>query len=309
MTHDSSRFGRTPQGAVLLLLLLLLPLGCSGKRVMVRSAGILIPDAMATFYDEPDWELARAAGLSNLKLLETLHRASPEDEAVLVALAEAFGGVALAFLEEEIETHRDGDEALLEEARQRAAGFYGRGRDYAGLALELRHPGILEQLERGGEAALACFTTEDVPALFWYAFNQAGELWLERNDPTALRSAPLNRRLALRLAELERDHFFGGPLLLLAISDAYMPAMFGGSLESSERRFQEALDLSGGRFLLSRVLRAEHCIVARGDRERFDSELQAVLDAPADILPGHRLFTTMAQRRAARLARRAARLF
>jgi len=178
-------------------------IGCSGKRVMVRTARTLLPDAMAAFNDEPDRELARTAGFSNLKYLETLHRAAPGDQEILVALAQAFGGMAVAFLEDDMEAARGVDEARFDEARQRAAAFYRRGQEYAGQALELRHPGILQKLEGGGaDQALRELNGDDLPALFWYAFDQGGALWLSRSEPAALRELPLNRRLILRAIEL-----------------------------------------------------------------------------------------------------------
>jgi hypothetical protein len=298
--------------AVFCLALALVMAGCSSRRMMVRTAKTILPDALAAFNDEPDWELARVAGFSNLKLLETLHRGSPKDEEILVTLAQAFGGVALAFLEEDLEALHDADPRRFDEARRRAASFYARGQAYAAQALELRHPGLLGQMGGPADAwaqALERLSARDVPALFWYAFNQAGGLWLNRDDPASLLAVPLNRKLALRLVELDEGYFFGGPLLLLGISDAHLPAMLGGSLEQSARRFQRAFDLSGGRFLLVRVLYAQHCVAAERDRELFDRELMAVLDAPPDILPGYRLFTTLAQRRARLLAERADEMF
>ncbi len=308
----SARTSQIALLAVLCLALALSSFGCSSKRMMVRTAKTILPDALAAFNDEPDWELARAAGFSNLKLLETLHRGSPQDQEILVTLAQAFGGVALAFLEEDMDALRGGDPMRFDEARKRAASFYVRGQAYAGQALELRHPGLLGQLGGPADAwaqTLERLSARDVPALFWYAFNQACGLWLNRDDPAVLREVPLNRKLAMRLVELDEGYFFGGPLLLLGISDAHLPIMLGGSLEQSARRFRQASDLSGGRFLLVRVLYAQHCVAAQGNRELFDQELKAVLDAPPDILPGYRLFTTLAQRRARRLAERADELF
>ncbi len=311
MADVGSRPGLTMVVSLLCLVLLLGIPGCSPRKMMVRTAGTFIPDAMAAFHDEPDWELARAAGFSNLKLLETMHRASPEDEAILVALAQAFGGVALAFLEEDAEVLRGVDAQRHEEACRRAAAFYERGQAYAAQVLELRHPGLLSQVGRsGGEAAdLEQFDRRDVPALFWYAFNQAGSLWLKRSEPGIMAVVPQNRRLALRLRDLDEGYFFGGPLILLAIFDAHLPPMFGGSLENSSQRFQLATEHSQGRFLLIRVLYAEHYLAAEGKRELFDRELAAVLEASPDILPGYRLFTTLAQRRARLMAQRADSLF
>jgi hypothetical protein len=298
--------------AILSVLLVLAGCGCSPKRMMVRTARTMLPDALAAFNDEPDWELARTSGFSNLKLLETLHRGTPEDEEILVTLAQAFGGVALVFLEDDMEALRGAGGVPYEEARQRAADFYIRGRDFAGQALELMHPGFLGQVNSGGDTAdqaLGRLSQKDVPALFWYAFNQAGGLWLDRSNPAALRAVPVNRRLALRLGELDEAYFFGGPLLLLGIADAWLPPMLGGSLEQSDRRFRRAAELSEGTFLLARVLHAQHYAVAAGNRGLFETELQTVLDAPADILPGYRLFTVLAQRRARMLIPRADDLF
>ena len=159
---------------------------------MTVTAGIsLIQHGMEALADEPDFELAKVAAFANIKTLEALHRASPKDEDILVLLAQSFGSTALAFAEDPVEElFAQGEDEKLAAARERAESFYLRGLAYAEQALLRRHPGFRQALA-ASEAAWRTYlaqevSKEDVPRLFWFAFNFAGALNMRPPDPSSL---------------------------------------------------------------------------------------------------------------------------
>ena len=279
----------------------------------VRGAKELVTFGLATFEDEPDFELAKIASFSNLKTLEALHRASPRDREILVLLARSFGSVALAFIEEEMEEVRGVHEQRFDTARQRAANFYGRGLQYAERALALEHPDFASAADGDYEAWQSYLAAEmdlnDLEALFWYAFNLGGLLNARDPDPEPLGEVGKLRILAERLTEIDETYFFAGARLITGVLNASTPPTMGGSLTRASEDFERGFQITDGKFLLAKVLYARYLTVAAGKPERFESELRAVLDANPQILPGQRLMTAVAKRRARRLLERKSALF
>jgi hypothetical protein len=293
-------------------LLLIVTVSCSTRTMMVRGGKDLATFGLETFEDEPDFELGKVASFSNLKALEALHRASPQDREILVLLARSFGSVALAFIEDDMEEARRIDEQQFDTARRRVADFYGRGLEHAERALTLDHPGFVAAA--GGsyeawESYLASETdSDDLEALFW-AFNLGGRLNASDPDPERLVEIAKLQVLAQRLAKIDETYFFAGARLIMGVLNASTPPTMGGSLARASEDFERVFEVTDSKFLLAKVLYARYLSVAKQEPERFESELRAVLEASPEILAGQRLITVVAKRRASRLLQRKAALF
>ena len=235
----------------------------------------------------------------------------PERRDLLEHLAEGFGGAAFAFAEDPVEPLRDGDAAALTDARRRAHGFYARGRDYAIAALSLTQPDIEDALT-GSSFALADYVSAlrppDVPALFWLTFGELGAIASSDDAGLAVRLGRV-RVLAARLVELDERYAHAGGLVMLGVIDASVPSRISPSPDRGRGHFERALELTERRFLPALVEFARSYAVSVGDRALFASTLSDVVAAPHDILPGERLMTTVAKRRAAQLLDRVDRLF
>lgn len=285
--------------------------GCATDRMIVNASSDLLQHSISAYRDEPDFELARVAGLSNLKIIEALHRMQPDQRDLLEHLAEGFAGAAFAFAEDQVEALRDGDPDALHNARQRAHSFYERGRNYAVGALALRHPDIEHALTRSSFALadyVSSLRRSDVPALFWLTFSELGSIALSDGGGLATRLGRV-RALAVRLVELNEAYAHAGALVMLGVIDSSTPSRISPSQDRGRRFFERALEVTDRRFLPAHVEFARSYAVAVGDRALFESTLTEVVEAPDDILPGERLMTIVAKRRAGRLLARVDRLF
>ncbi len=181
--------------------LVVLAAGCSLRPLAVQSTTDLLDHGAGALYDEEDPAFARAAFPAQLKLLEELLYNSPENEKLLILASEGFAGYSFLFLED--------SEPI------RAAAFYKRGRDYAmrALALQKKFANIGTENSDLLSSDLKKASMDDVPALFWAAFNWAGAINLEKDSPAALSQIPRVVAMMRRVKELNPGFYFAGPEL------------------------------------------------------------------------------------------------
>jgi hypothetical protein len=285
--------------------------GCATDRLVSRAGSELVEHAVATYRDEPDFEIARVSAYANIKLMEALHHADPEDEETVLRLAEGFAGIAFAFAEDDLQrSGAAGGE--VEAARDRVVALYLRGRSYAERALSASRPELAAALHDSAfslRRTLDTATAGDVRPLFWYAFNALGAAGADADPATRAPELGRIRVVAERLTELDGAFEHGGPWLLLGVIDASLPEHLSVTADGGEAAFEKARLASAGRFLLTDVEWARAHAVTTGDRAGFTNALEEVLAAPDDVLPGERLMTVVAKRRARRLLQQSDSLF
>jgi hypothetical protein len=86
----------------------------------------------------------------------------------------------------------------------------------------------------------------------------------------------------------------------LGVLETLLPAALGGRPEEGRRHFERAIELSGGRDLMAKVLLASEYARMAFDRELHDRLCREVLAASPEA-PGLTLSNTLAQDRARRL--------
>lgn len=282
---------------IFLLLIIFFLSGCSMQKLAVRSMSGILENSLVALYEEPDLELAQKAIASDIKLLEGLIKTDPNNEKLLLMAAQGFGSYALGFIEDK--------------NPDRAKNFYLRGRNY-GLRI-LNKNKSYRKAEKSNldefEKTLKKFGRDDVPAIFWTAYNWAGWINLNFSDPAALADLPRVQLLMQRVIELDDSYFFGGAHLFFAINFAMRPPMLGGDLEKAKIHFDRCFELSNFQFLLPYVYFAQHYLTRQFDEEEFKYILQKVIAAPIDILPEHQFPNAIAQRKAKMLLERVDDLF
>jgi hypothetical protein len=286
--------------------------GCATHRVVASAGTELAAHSMASYRDEPDYELARVSGYANVKLMEALLRSDPENAELMLGLAQGFAGVAFAFAEEDLDRLRCSAPGAVANERRRLAALYRRGQAYAAAALEADHARAADVLAGSPFALrryLAGFRGPDLSGLFWYAFNALGAAGAGDDEVETVFELGRVRVIAERLVELDAAYAHGGPLLLLGIIDASLPEHLSVVADRGASSFERARALNDGRFLLAHVEWARTYAVTTRDRDGFDAALADVLSAPPDILPEERLITTVAKRRARSLIGRSESLF
>jgi hypothetical protein len=258
-------------------------------RVALRSTADLLARGRVASLDEPDFQLAKDAMPAQVKLVETLIAAAPDDRNLRRLAAEAFGGGAFLFLE-------DGDPA-------RAKGFYLRGRDHAlaALALKSQFAGLAARPLDEFTAALKSATKDDVPDLFWAGFGWGGFVNLSKDDASALADLPKVVALMTRVSELDPAFHFAGADLFFGVYYASRPVLLGGNPKKAQEAFSRARLSVKDEYLMTDVLDARWHAVAVQDKELFTQLLKKVVDSPSGRLPEARLTDEAAKRKAAAL--------
>lgn len=263
---------------------------CSAvDHVAVRSTADVLELGRSASLDEPDYQLARDAMPAQLKLLETLIAADPENPGLRRLAAEGFGGAAFLFLEDS--------------EPSRAKGLYLRGRDHALAALAERSA-FRHLVSKNGDdfaKALQKATLADVPDLFWAGFCWAGYVNLSKDDAAALADLPKVVALMRRVSELDPAYHFDGADLFFGVYYASRPRMLGGDPAKAKAAFERAHKATKGDYLMTHVLNARWYAVAVQDRELYQQLLKKVLESPSGKLPGARLTDEAAKRKAAAL--------
>ncbi len=275
--------------AVIALIAVFIISGCSLQKMAIRSTSGLFQYGIEAIYAEPDLQFAHEAIAANLKLLEGFHLADPQNKTLLFMLTQGYASYSLAFLEDDYP--------------DRARTFYLRAREY-GFQLLRTLPafkdGIPTQTEQF-QQRLQRIRRQEVPILFWTAFAWGGWINLSKHDPQAVYDLNLVKAMMKRVLELDESYFFGAAHLFFGSVYGSLPRMLGGDPEKARQAFERSMNLSNQKFLLAYVYAARYYAATTLNEELFDEYLQAVLDAPDDILPGYELITAVAKAKARRL--------
>lgn len=274
--------------AFMSLAMVLLLSGCSTGQLVARGATPLIDNGMTAMNRETDLELARASMPANLKMLEALLLADPDNTAFRVQAAMGFYGYTLSFVE-------GADPA-------RAAQLYRRARDHALIALD--HAGISQATLTGDmatlEQALAKLDVSAVPALFWTASTWGKWIESQLDDPARLAELPRVERLMQRVLMLDETYYYGGTHVFFGAYYGGRAPMFGGDFARSAKHFDRAAAINQNQLLLVEVYRARYLLRQMGEREAFHTSLSRVLNAEINR-PDFNLANALAKQQAAAL--------
>ncbi len=262
---------------------------CSLQKIALKSTTGLLYHGIDAIYQESDLQIAEQAIASDLKLLEGLYRADPDNKDVLLMLTQGYASYSLGFVEDD-----DSERAKL---------FYLRARNY-GLKLLQKTKAFkkgIPETEKAFVERLSLLKEEDVAPLFWTAFAWGGWINLSKDDPQAIFDLGKVKAMMKRVLELNENFFFGAAHLFFGSVFGALPKMLGGDPQKAKEHFQRVIDLTGGKFQLAYVYLARYYALTTLNEELFDEYLQKVLEAPVDILPGYELITAIAKDKARRL--------
>ena len=244
----------------------------------------LTDDLSSAILDSDDIELVRDGAPAYLILIDGLVSGSPEDAALLQTAASLNSAYASAFIEAPERADRMHSKAL--ELSLRA------------VCLAIKDGcGIETRPFADYELWLAGRREKDVPLLYSLGSSWAG--WMQANSDDFNAIAQLSRVKALmqRVAELDPAYDSGGVHLYLGVFETLFPPAMGGRPEVGRGHFEQAVALSEGRHLLTKVMFAESYARLVFDRDLHDQLLAEVLDAPVRE-PGLTLMNTVAKSRA-----------
>lgn len=229
-----------------------------------------------------------AAGLpAYLLLLDGLNSEGRPNPSRLCLAAELYGAYAGSFVAEPVRAKRLASRGFGY-AQQAACASDGAWCAIASKPLE-QVERVVSAARPGQIAALACLGHA------WAGYIQA-----HADDWDAIAAIPKARTLIEKVVALDAGHREGLPQLYLGVMNSLLPPAYGGKPELAHAYFEEALDRSGGRNQMVRVLHARHYARMVFDQELHDRLLQEALAADP-VAPGLTLMNMLAREQAAQL--------
>lgn len=293
-----------PCAAVALLALVTVATSaCNFTKLAADQTVSVFAQAAPSFDQEGDVDLARTAALGQLKMFEGLLLVVPDNRELMLLTASSFAGFAFGFLEDDLDTLEEFSPAW-EKSHARAVDFYGRAIRTGATWLAAEHeewPAILDAPLGELEAHLATLEAEDAPGLFWIGFALANRTNITSDDPSAVVDLPRAKVLMARVVELDEATYHGVAHVVLGSAAASLPPSLGGEPEVARTHFERAVELTGGRYLMTKALYAHYYHARQSrDRDAWRKLLTEVRDAPADLWPAQRLTNSLARIRAER---------
>lgn len=234
--------------------------------------------------DQDDPGTVRDGVPAYLLLIDGIIGGDPQNADGLLAASKLYGAYASGFVD-------DGERA------QRLAG---RAYDYAKRALCVREHDLCVALDQPFdvfEAALDKSNRGDIETLYVFASSWAGRIQVNSGDWNAIADLPKLQALLARIANIDPHHDNGGAYLYLGVINSLRPASLGGKPEEGKQYFDKALEFSGGRNQMVRVLYAQFYARLVFDKELHDKLLNEVLAADP-VAPRLTLINMLAKRRA-----------
>ncbi|MBT9559527.1 MAG: hypothetical protein IV100_26085 [Myxococcales bacterium] len=287
-----------------LLLVAALP-GCTNMftEIAANQTTNVMKKAVKSFDSEPDPWLAYHAALGQLKFAEGVLEAAPENADLMVLISRNYAQFSYSFIQDELDqaTPLSAEAEALE---ARAVSFLKRARSYAvrRLALDFDDAprAVFASGDRFDQILAECNADEHGAALYWLAFAWGNLITVDADNPDHQVDLPRVKKIMGWVRERLPDFDEGGAHLFFGTIGSALPKSMGGDPEEAKKSFEAAIAVTGGRYLMAKVMYARHYSRAVNDRRGYRTLLQDVLDAPDDIMSERQLANTLAKKRAAR---------
>ncbi len=289
------------------VLAIVLIAGCDTTKLVADSSSGLFERAQPAFEQYWDYDTAGKALPANIIQLEGVLRIVPDNKVVVLQGIQAYVGYGYGWIEDRIEEAEAVDD--YEEAdhlRQRCNKLYLRAKDLAEHLVRLSTLGGLDEVLASGNLdkmeewlEVAFERKKDAAVLLWWGQAWAAYINMAMEDMDVVADVPLVKAVLRRSVELDPEYFFStGKMALGIVWSSQLPP----DMELSKKYFDEALEETERRSLITQVNMARYYAVSMGDSKLFRELLEEVLNA-GDVLPEARLTNRIARRRAERYLR------
>jgi hypothetical protein len=303
--------------ALLLVLTAVSSAGCDIGKLTVNTTSKVLLRAQPSLQQESDYELARQAIPGALKTIEGFWIVDPENERLIQILTEGYCQYGTGFVEDDWEAARlNKDLAATEYHSARATKIFNRCLNYALARLGDRwkrdlfgdDPTVKKLLQEDGGGgkrfsmlyaglALGSIINHNLTRMEMLGYLPTVELIQHHVLELDKKNPPKN----LAHAAL--------PYIALGMIHTGRPTAMGGQPDRAREYFEQALKVTGGKFLLARALMGYRVGLAKGDRKFFHDQLKQVLETDPAIWPEQRLANEVAHRKARRYLSKEKELF
>jgi predicted anti-sigma-YlaC factor YlaD len=264
----------------------------------VSSLGNALSGGGGVYASDEDPELVREALPFSLKLMEAVLQETPDHQELLLSLCSGFTQYASGFVQLDADYVEDEDFEKAESLRERASKLYMRAKGYGARGLELRYPGIFEQLAEDPQSAVARFGKQDVPLLYWTGASWASAISLSLDDPEKVGELGFVALIMERALGLD-GNFDSGALhsFFIQFEMSRLDGQ-GDPMAKAQEHFERAIELSNGQLASVYLSFAESVAVERQDKELFLKLVNQALTVDVDAIPDWRLSNLLYQERA-----------
>ncbi|MEX0900241.1 MAG: TRAP transporter TatT component family protein [Gammaproteobacteria bacterium] len=186
---------------------------------------------------------------------------------------------------------------------ERARRLSGRARSYGRAGICAQRGSACDLFDRSFdafEAGLKMFSANDTAVLFAAALGELVWIQAHADDWNAIADLPRVQLLLDRVVALDPVHQRGAPHAYLGVLHSLRPAALGGDPERARLYFERAVELSGGRDLMTKVMYAEYYARVNFNRALHDRLLGEVVEADPTA-ERYTLGNVLAQARARKL--------
>lgn len=257
--------------------------GCANLMSSVTSG--IAEDLAATILNSNDVETVKEGIPAYLLMIDSFLRSSPDNPNLLLAASSLNGAFSMFTSSERAEllTEKSLNYALKAACIENKSLCGFQNLDYK------TYQGVVDGLK-----------LKDVPIAYSVGVAWAGWMQAHSSDWNAIAQLAKVKYLMSRVVELNETHDNGGPHLYMGGLETILPASMGGQPDKGRQHFKRSIELSGGKFLMTKLVYAEQYARLVFDKELHDRLLNEVLAADPNV-EGMTLTNTVAQQRAREL--------
>lgn len=260
----------------------------SGCSFFISSAALeMTANLSQTISNSNDLKTVEAGAPAYLLMLDSLLASNPDDGPLLRAGASIYTAYADVFVKNEDRAKKMTDKSL-DYALRAACAYDSSFCSFRSISFEDFKQQILK-----------C-SLKDVPALFTLGSSWAAWIRSHRNDWNAVAEIARVETIMQRIVEIDERYQDGAAHVYLGILASFLPPALGGRLDVGRQHFERALEISGEKNLMSKVVYARHYARMAYDRDLHDRLLNEVVGAEPNV-PGYVLSNTLAQQQAKEL--------
>ena len=271
------RFPKASALGICLVFTGLICAGCSVKSDMMSHLS-------QTILNTNDLEMVEAGAPAYLLMVDSLISQDPESEKMLSTGASLYTAYADVFVTDKARSKKLSDKALGY-AQNALCLANDEGCDLQKIPFETFKTKVSKMDE------------DDLPYVFVMGNAWASWIMAHRDDFNAIADISRIETLMRRVISIDERYQDGAAYLYLATLSTFLPPALGGKPEQGKIFFEKAIELSGGKNLMAKVMYAKLYAKMVFDRPLHDRLLTEVLETDPNI-PGYVLINTYAQRTA-----------